>query len=95
MKNSHCNESTLPVLSDLLISPYLTVLLPSCLLAAGLGIDDLYAAVSKVSKMNGGGAAPSTASPNPFTPPSSSTTEFGFGANMDFLSNKGSSVSDC
>lgn len=55
---------------------------------AGLGIDDLYAAVSKASKMNGSGAA-TTTSPNPFS--AAPSTQFGFGDNLDFLSNKGSS----
>ncbi|XP_780611.2 PTB domain-containing engulfment adapter protein 1 isoform X2 [Strongylocentrotus purpuratus] len=52
-----------------------------------VGLDDLYAAVSKASKMNGSGVA--TTSPNPFAAPS--TTEFRFGDDLDFLSNKGSS----
>ncbi|XP_054752432.1 uncharacterized protein LOC129258000 [Lytechinus pictus] len=52
-----------------------------------VGLDDLYAAVSKASKMNGSGAA--TTSPNPFA--ASSNTEFKFGDDLDFLSNKGSS----
>ncbi|XP_072173900.1 uncharacterized protein [Diadema setosum] len=56
--------------------------------APNIGLDDLYAAVSKaaVSDKSGTGTV-TTTSPNPFSPPAP-TTEFSF----DILSNKGSNM---